>query len=451
MDIERVRRYLDENPIAYAGLRALDVSTKGREQTVAEKDEVPFIFSLAFVPLIVAYTVFKRIVYRLECGFNRSGSNNVLPPDHVFVMTSTYAYRTHTFEEVGNRLLDEGEDVMFLCSPSAADRMDEWRAEGFRTESFTRLLRFVHLSDLLAHVVRSLVAMYRLKRVTSGEFQDSSLTYAFNSTFLEYIKYSSLYPLMRNDPTVHTYSLMPYQVQATTTERLYVYQHGVQQSPEKDEWAATTFFPATLFVWGEAWVQNFEQLVHPNTKIRVTGSPWHDHLSKSKNSNTSNLDVLFLGGSQVTTHSKKRERLYRGLVRDLVQACEDNGWTLAIKLHPVENSDWYSEHGWDQYIVDFDNLRDALNDTNVAVSHFSSAFVESIALGTPIVLSDDWDHGLDELKPISGVEFATKNEIEMNVQNELSVDDSMDITQNTQLLNIGQSVNQIVDTVMPEN
>ncbi|TKX47750.1 hypothetical protein EXE41_04130 [Halorubrum sp. SD690R] len=452
MDIERVRRYLDENPTAYAGLRALDVSTKGREQTIAEKDEVPFIFSVVFAPLIIVYTIFKRTVYHIERRLSRTELSSATPPDHVFVMTSTYAYRTHTFEEIGKRLLDEGEDVMFLCSPSAADRMDEWRAKGFRTESFTQLLRFVHLSDLFGHIVRSIVSIYRLRRITSGEFQDSSLTYAFNSTFLEYLKFSSLEQLMEDDPTVHTYSLMPYQVRATSPEHLYVYQHGVQRSPEKDEWAATTLFPATIFVWGEAWVQNFEQLAHPDTRIKVTGSPWHDHLSKSKESITSDLDVLFLGGSQVTTHSAERNQLYTELVESLVQACNDNRWTLAIKLHPVENGDWYREHGWDQYIVDFDNIRDALNNTDIAVSHFSSAFVESIALGTPIILSDDWDHGLNELKPISGVEFANDDDLEEKIQKRISsIDADEEIVQNTQLLDIGQSVDQIVNTVMETN
>lgn len=447
MDTELVQRYLDKNPTAYAGLRALDVSSKGREQTVAEKDEVPFIFTVAFVPLIIAYTGLKRTAYLLRYSFGSNGSTPVSPPDHIFVMTSTHAYRTYTFEEVGSRLLDDGEDVMFLCSPSATDRTDGWRAKGFRTESFTQLLRFVRLSELLAHVVRAVIAMYRLRRVTSGEFQESSVTYAFNSIFLEYIKFSSVKLLVRDDPTVHTYSLMPYLVRATTPERLYVYQHGVQRKPEDDEWAATTFFPATLFVWGEAWIQNYKELVHPEMRIRATGSPWHDHLSQSRDSNGAMWDILFIGGSQATTHSEEWERRYEELVGSLVRACNENDWSLAIKLHPIESSDWYREHGWENYIVEFESMEEALNSADIAVTHFSSAFVESIATGTPIILSEVWSYGLSEIRPIEGGSFIyddLEGEIRRIRQSSRDVDD---IVEHTQLLNIGQSVTDMLNVV----
>ncbi|GAB7008091.1 hypothetical protein [Halorubrum trueperi] len=451
MDLDPIRRYLEENPTAYAGLRALDVSSKGREQTVAEKDEVPFIFSIAFVPLIVAYTVLKRTAYGLNRVLSRTDSPPISPPDHVFVTTSTHEYRTYTFEEVGKRLLDKNKDVMFLCSPSAADQMDDWQQNGFQTESFRNLLRFVSVSELFVNLVRSVITMYKLRHITSGEFQKSSQIYAFNSTFLEYIKYSSLEPLVRDVPVVHTYSLMPYQVRATVPERLYVYQHGAQRSPGEDAWAAISFFPATLLVWGEAWVENFEPLLHPDTEVCVTGSPWHDYLSESRDSTPPDWDILFIGGSQATTHSEKWEELYEELVADLVQACEDNGWSLAIKLHPIENSDWYREHGWESYVVEFDSIRDAIKSADIAVTHFSSAFVESIALGTPIILNEVWSFGLSELRPISGANFVDSDELEQEIKRvrELGLD-SDNILENSRLLNVGESVDRILNIVVDD-
>lgn len=449
MDIERIRSYLDENPSAYAGLRALDVSTKGREQTVAEGDEIPFIFSVMFVPLMIAYSILKRINYLLKRVFVWDESNSALTPDHIFVMTSTHAYRTHTFEEVGGRLLDENKDVMFLCSPSAADKMDDWQKKGFRTESFRNLLRFVSVFVLFVHVVRAIVAMYELRRITSGEFQESSLMYAFNSTFLEFVKFSSLEPMVEDDPAVHTYSLMPYQIRSTVSERLFVYQHGIQRRPDEDAWAAISFFPAILLVWGEAWVENFERLMHPKTRIRVTGSPWHDFLWKSRDSSTSEWDILFIGGSQATTHSEKWERLYEELVAELVQTSEKNGWSLAIKLHPIEGREWYREHGWERYVTEFDGIRDALKSADVAVTHFSSAFVESIALGTPIVLTEQWSYGLSDIRPISGASFVDSEEMEKEIERVKGSDlDSDSIIENNNLLDIGQSVDRIVNTVL---
>lgn len=452
MNIERVKSYLNKNPTAYAGLRALDVSAQGREQTVAEGDEVPFIFSVVFVPLIIGYTILKRMVYHLKRGLKLEESDSASRPNHVFVMTSTHEYRTHTFEEIGKRLLEENKDVMFLCSPSATSRMDDWREQGFRTESFKELLRFVTVFDLFVHIIRSLVATYELRRITSGEFQDASLTYAFNSIFLEYVKFSSLEQLVRGDPAVHTYSLMPYQMRATVSDRLYVYQHGVQRSPDENAWAAISFFPATLLVWGEAWVENFQPLLHPETRLRVTGSPWHDYLSKSKEADTPEWDILFISGSQATTHSEKWARLYEELVDNLIRACEDNEWSLAIKLHPVENGDWYRERGWEHYIVEFDDIRDALRSGDIAVTYFSSAFVESIALGTPIVLSEVWSYGLSEIRPIAGANFVDRSEIETEIRRMRESDlDSDSIIENSRLLNIGGSVDRILNMVLDDS
>jgi len=452
MNVERVRSYLTTNPTAYAGLRALDVSTQGREQSVAEGDEIPFIFSVVFIPMIIAYTLLKRLIYRFKRGLAREKPDPDPLPDHLFVMTSSYEYRTYAFEEVGARLRENNTNVMFLCSPSAANQMEDWQQNGFQTESFRGLLRFVSVSDLFVTLVRSIIAMHKLRLLTSGEFQESSLIYALNSIFLEYIKFSSLGPLVKDDPVVHTYSLMPYQVRATVPEHLYVYQHGTQRSPADDAWAAISFFPATILVWGEAWVENFDPLLPPDTEICVTGSPWHDYLSESIDSTPSDWDILFIGGSQVTTHSGKWEERYKQLVTTLVEACENNGWSLAIKLHPVESSDWYRDHGWGSYVVEFDSIRDGLNNADIAVTHYSSAFVESIALGTPIILNEEFSFGLSKLRPIAGATFVDSDELEAEIRRvRESGFDSDSVIETSQLLNVGGSVDQILGTVVDDS
>jgi hypothetical protein len=451
MDIERIRSYLTENPTAYAGLRALDVSAKGREQTVAEGDEIPFIFSIAFVPLIIGYTVLKRLVYYLECGIDIENGKLASSPDHVFIMTSEHEYRTYTFEEVGEQLLDKNRDVMFLCSPSVTNSINNWEKKGISTTSFKHLLRFVTVYELLSHLVRAIFTTYKLRRVTSGEFKTSSLRYAFNSIYLEYIKFSSLEQLLGDSSAIHTYSLMPYQVRATSPDHLYVYQHGVQRRPDEDTLAATIFFPANLLIWGEAWVENFERLTHPETRIHVTGSPWHDYLSRSTDSTATEHDILFIGGSQATNHSDKWARLYEQLVGDIVQACENNEWSLAIKLHPIEDSKWYRERGWERYVVEFDNIRDALNSASIAVTHFSSAFVESIAIETPIILINEWSYGLDEIRPIKGTYFVNSENVEEEIRRvRKSSHDSERISEENRLLDIGKSVDQMLDLVIDE-
>lgn len=452
MDVERLKSYLSENPTAYAGLRALNISSRGREKSTAEGDEIPFIFSMAFVPLITAYTLLKRLAYCLKRVSNTGNSDRTPLPDHLFVMTSAHEYRTYTFEQVGKRLLEKNKNVMFLCSPSAASRMSDWNKKGFQTESFKNLLRFVSVYDLLIHVVRAVITMYELRRVTSDEFKNPSLRYTFNSIFLEYLKYSSLNRLIENSPAVHTYSLMPYQVRATVPERLYMYQHGVQFTPDGQYGGAKTFFPSTLLLWGEAWIKNFEPLTHSESKIYVTGSPWHNHLSEISGKETNKLDILFLGGSQVTEHSEKREQMYQELVANLVKACKNSGWSLAIKLHPTESDEWYRQHGYENYVKEFESLEDAINSADIAITHFSSAFVECIAMGTPVILSEEFSDGLDNLRPITGAHFTRNNNIRKQIQKTKNLDGGSDrIIENNRILKSGRSVDMIMELISEGN
>jgi len=447
MDIDRVKSYLDDNPTAYAGLRALHISDMGRKQNTAEKDEVPFIFSVVFVPLMIVYIVLRRTVYRIRCVFNGDELDITSSPDHVFMMTSTHEYRTHTFEEVGERLLDENKEVLFLCSPDAVNRMKEWSERGFQTASFRYLLRFVSVRNIFVHLIKSVRLIREIKRITSDEFQDPSVKYAFNSIFLEYIKYISLQQTVSDNPGIHTYSLMPYQVRTTVPERLYVYQHGAQRKPDENALAAISFFPAMIFIWGESWVENFRLLSHSKTRLRVTGSPWHDYLSQSRDQ-ASEYDILFIGGSQAVNHSDKWERLYEQLVADVTDVCKENEWSLAIKLHPIETTKWYREHGWEHYVGEFNSIRDAINSADVAVTHFSSAFVESIALGTPIVLSEVWSYGMSNIRPIEGAYFADSENRKRKIEQIRALNHSSeDILRNGQIVDIGQSVDQILDII----
>lgn len=202
-------------------------------------------------------------------------------------------------------------------------------------------------------------------------------------------------------------------------------------------------------MWGNVWRQNFDPLLHPEIEIRVTGSPWHGYLSVSSDTNTSEWDVLFISGSQVTTHSKEWARLYEELVENLISSCENNNWSLAIKLHPAESSRWYRERDWEHYIVEFGSMRDALRSVDVAVTYFSSAFVKSLTLGTPIILSEEWSYGLTGIRPIEGAIFVDNDEIHTEVGRLRNSDrGSKDATENNRLLKLGGSVDRIVNIVL---
>lgn len=450
MDTDKLNHFMTNNPAGYAGFRAIKVADKGNEKTAAEVEEVPFIFSILFLLLIFAYTTWKRANYIVASVFDTVGSRNSTNQSHIFIMTSSSKYRSYGFEQVGKQLLEQDKDVMFVCSPDATDQMAEWRAEGFRTESFNELLRFVSISTLLVHIVRSLFELYKLKAIVSEDEYSYSTTYTFNSIVLEHIKYLSMNGMTDSDPVIHSYSLMPYQVLSTVPERRYVYQHGVQRKGDGKVWLASRFFPANILIWGEAWLGNFEDFLHPDSTIQIVGSPWHDYLAESRKAerDTKEWDVVLIGGSQATTRSARKAEMYESLVGNLVNICETNGWKLAFKLHPVENRSWYDERGWGDHVTEFDGINDALKNTEIAVTHFSSAFVESIMLGTPIILDEAWSEGMSKIRPISGASFIQTEELE-ETMNELlhSEHTAEDIADETRLVDLGRSTERILEEV----
>lgn len=451
MDRGRLEKFIAEYPAAYAGFRAIFTSDANRHQTTAEKNEVPFIFSILFIPLLSSYIFVRRFLFLFT---SLVGSRKSLPEPtsgHIFVMTSTHNYRTYAFEEVGAELSDRGEDVLFVCSPSASEYVEELSEQGFRTVSYLNLLKFVTFRDVLASIPRSINHMRTLEDIVADEYPDQSYRFVLNAIFLEFVKTLSFELVAGDEPTVHTYSLMPYQVRSTALDRLYVYQHGCQRAPEKPGeggWAATTFFPVTILIWGEAWVANYEQLIHQKCSLNAVGSPWFDGLSEltSEFTPVHDCDVLFVGGSQ--TASEKYDTSYEEIVSTVVQACRDNGWSLAIKLHPVEQATWYEERGWEDYITEFEGIHEALISADVAVSHFSSAFVESLVVGTPVVLNEEWSFGLTRIRPIKGVSFVSTRKIEPEIERWITRGDSSErISVDNRLVNLGKSTERIANIV----
>jgi len=451
MDRGRLKTFITNHPVAYAGFRAIFTSDGNTHQSTAEKNEVPFIFSILFIPLLSSYIFVNRLLFL----FTSLGGVRKSPPEptsgHIFVMTSTHNYRTYAFKEVGEKLSEQGEDVLFVCSPSASEKVEELAEEGFRTVSYLSLLKFVTFRDLLASITRSIRYMRMLEEITGDDYPDQSYRFVLNAIFLEFVKTLSFGLVAGHEPTVHTYSLMPYQVRSTGLDRLYVYQHGCQRAPEEPGeggWAATTFFPVTILIWGEAWVANYHHLIHEDCTLEVVGSPWFDRLSElaSEFTPADHCDVLFIGGSQ--TSSKKYDTSYEEIVSTVVQSCKDNGWSLAIKLHPVERATWYENRGWDEFITEFEGIHEALISADVAVSHFSSAFVESLVVGTPVVLNDEWSFGLTRIRPINGVSFVSTTELESEINDWINKSrTSNKIAIDSQLVDVGRSTERIVNIV----
>jgi hypothetical protein len=262
-------------------------------------------------------------------------------------MTSTAEYKTHSFLDVGERLREEGETVVFLCSPATEDVRSEWEAQGFETVTFQELLGSVPLVELVGGFVRTVRIIAGLREIHPEGYEAAPRSLLFNVTFLETIKTAAL----RNgtdEPVIHTYAPMPYLLESTRRERVLIYQHGMLLAhPDKIGMAYPYFTPLTYFIWGEQWREKVGECAHPDSELIPTGSPYHDRLVERGRTErpAPEWDVLFVSATHGLTNETKNQ-IYESIVGELIEECESRGWSLAIKLHPSETGEWYYDRDW---------------------------------------------------------------------------------------------------------
>jgi len=412
---ERFRELTDlfeRHPLAYAGYRISHLQYHDRD--ISESGEIPFVTSPLFPVVITGYLVLSRLLYLARVVTGGARSFDIGPSDHVFSMTSTRGYRTHTFLEVAQAVRERGESVVLLCSPAAASDLEEWEADGYRTVTHRELHGRVGILAVLRALVTALTLTRRLRATDEVEPGLGNALLYYNFVLLEYVKRESVRPLTAENPSIHTFSPMPYLIDATDPERVFVYQHGIQP-PLGDKILAAPFFaPLTYLLWGDPWKSNFRAYVHSDADFRTVGSPWYEHLAEKRPDDSDDrdpsYDVLFVSGSHGLT-DEAIERQFERLVDDTVKVCEERDYSLAVKLHPLEDRAWFDDRGYGEYVTEFDDIDDALLDSRVAVTNASTAFVESAVLGIPVVVSDLWEYGLSALAPVDYVRFTDGPEV----------------------------------------
>jgi hypothetical protein len=140
--------------------------------------------------------------------------------------------------------------------------------------------------------------------------------------------------------------------------------------------------------------------------VYSVGSPRFDSLIEKRGSETKDIDVLFLSGSQVIGNLGRSEADYRQLVETVIDICERMGWNVQIKLHPIEQPTLYEKWGYNQYITDETDINKLLLQSDVAVTESSSAFVESAILGTPMIVTQTTIyHDFESFTSLDGISF----------------------------------------------
>jgi len=403
-----LRALFERYPLAYAGYRISHIDRHSDDHRdniasgTAEASEVPFLTSPLFPVILLGYLFIARlqhIIWRL-IGLRK---DSVTAADHLFSMTSSHGYRTYLSLDLASELHNRGCDVALLCSPGVADHRKEWEETGARTVTHRELHGRIPFHVSLRSVLRAVgvtITLIRGADVVSGFGQ---YTRYYNYVFLEHVKRDSVRPLINDETSVHAFSPMPYLITAASPSRVYVYQHGIQWPDGKLMMAAPFFVPLTYFVWADSWREHFRDYVHSKSRIVTAGSPWYDQLAERTEDTKPSYDVLLVGNA--VGHHSKLPPSYKQMVQNVVSFCEEHGYSLAIKLHPLEESSQYEEYGWGHYVVPYEDIDTALLDARVSVTNTSSAFVESAVLGVPAVVADLGGRGLSSLSPVDNVRF----------------------------------------------
>jgi hypothetical protein len=421
---DQMAAFLRSNPIAYAGHRIMaNFAQVDKYDGATENDEVPFLNWWFFSIALSGYWLFRRLLHVV--GFSTAPSEF---DGHLLVMNSDRNDKRYALSAVGEQLIDEGHDVLLLCSPEAESYREGWEEQGFTTMSFIELLGGIPLAGWVSVISTTIRSVRGLRDHAPEEFAAAPRT-IFNFVFLEAVKAEACIQ-MSDHPTIHTYSPMGYVLAATEFDQIFSYQHGImygQQSDTGDQEyrrGYPFFAPINYFTWGEAWHDKFRYSTPPETQLHPTGTPWHEFLAQYDADDEEEYDVLFL--SSAGRQTADGEEAFEEFVERLIDICGRRDWRLRIKLHPKENGDWYADRDWSEYVLAADTaLQNALSNTKVGVTSGSSTLIDSVILGTPYCVWYDQQSPLEQQDPDLVFDITPKT-IETTIEEamEMAADDS---------------------------
>ena len=438
--------FLRSNPVAYAGHRIIANYAQVDEYdgTTTEDNEVPFLNRWFFAIALFGYWLFRRFLHLAGLSTAPSGFGG-----HVLVMNSDRHDKRHTLTAVGQRLINQGNDVLLLCSPEAESYRREWEQRGFATTSFVELLGGIPLSRWVSLFPTTIRLVRGLRDQAPESFAAAPRSFVFNFVFLEAVKAEAL--LQTTDrPTIHTYAPMGYILAATEFDHVFGYQHGIMYGQESEtgnqEYRRGYPFFASInyLTWGEPWHDKFRYSTPAEAQLHPTGTPWHEFLSQLDSDNDADYDVLFV--SSAGRQTAAGEAAFETFVERLVDICDRRGWRLAVKLHPKETGEWYANRNWSEYVLDSNpTIQDALLNANVAITTGSSTLVESILLGTPICKWFDQQSPLETKRDLELVFDITPETIEPTIEAAITV--AADGSEAASALNSHGATDRIVTTV----
>lgn len=392
----RLTELLSTEPVAAAAYRALKAWNNGTK--LPEERSVPLLRSVAFPLLLAVYLMASRLVGLLTRAPPPGGSF-----DDVFTVTSAAEYRSWPQLSVARRLVRRGHDVCIISTPSADSRRQEWEdiAPVYPHRSLHQHLPVRRTLAHLADALRITSRLFSTLQIPRSKLR--SFTMCANLVYLELIKHASVQDLMRGTPVIHTMKPDPYLLTSSPPENIIVYQHGIYHVDGACEWpgipnsptypftmAIPYFAPVRYAVWDELSAREYQDVVHEEAQIAVTGSPWHDQLAASRSGDAADVDVLFLSQPELSGDPVRIVALL-DLVDRLVGYATDGDLRFAIREHPRGQSSYLRGTPHERHIVQFSDVDEAIRRSLVVVTNTSSSLYEAAALQTPIVQTDLFD------------------------------------------------------------
>lgn len=441
---DQMATFFRSNPIAYAGHRILAnfVQVTDYDGSITEQSEVPFLDRWFFPIALSGYWLFRRLLNLVGLSTTPTAFDG-----HILVMHSDRDDKRYTLTTVGEQLMNQGNDVLLLCSPEVESYRNKWEEKGYSTLSFIELLGGISLRGWMSAIRATIRSIRGLRMHAPDSFGISKKTMIVNMIFLEAVKSQALRQAT-DQPTIHTYAPMGYVLAVTDFDHVFSYQHDIMYDLEtgyQEYRRGYPFFaPINYLTWGKQWHDKFRHSTPSDAQLFPTGSPWHEYLYNYEIDQMAEYDVLFLSaaGRQTT----EGEEVFEEYVRQLIDVCERRDWRLGIKLHPKESGEWYADRDWSAYVLEGNpTIQDALSNTNVAITTGSSTLVEALLVGTPICKWFDQQSPLERERDLDLVFDITPETIESTLEDAIQI--APDSSDAPSVLNCDEATDRIVGIV----
>jgi nuclear transport factor 2 (NTF2) superfamily protein len=422
---------INKNILSYISLYVVRFAVQKRSPNNFE--DIPLITTPLFIPGMIIYATIKRINQKIKKKANASTF------DHIFIHPTDRKSRSHVFPPIIKNLSTDCNIMIIARHP---DKIEQDYGPNVKITSFQDEMGNIILKDASNAILSSHRSVMDLHKSVDFSLKSYKIFMIYNYTFLEKVKSLIIASLSNNNTKLHTMSPNPYTSMAVDPQDVYYYQFakkGLFLRNNEINKSLPFYSPVNYLVWGDRWKALMSSQVHQKSEIYSVGSPWYEQIGYDEEEIENKTDILFLG--QDGKESTK-------LVSSLVNNAKNKKINMKIKLHPKdEDGSWYKSKGWDNYIVDLDDIVYAINTSEVVVVDTSTGFIESCVLNTPTIVFDTEDRGLEKLSPAKYVYFADGISDGIQTINDILDENSTDLARGDRVVktrNVATKISNLV-------